>query len=212
MDDIPFEKIAKRMYPTGNLIQAVSSLRKLAAAIRAQAVQAKAAKLHLCPQDWYFRDDQIALDVVLQGLLEGGFVPKDWRGRLPKEFSPSTLFNAFVDRVSETFPLIDSDGPPGDNYDRWAWAVEWLASALMRRVPTGKPPTAKDGKGGTPKASRRGAPPATDPKEDKRISDAWATGAHQSHEALSVAMGKGLREVKLALDRHRKRQRNLAPE
>ena len=60
----------------------------------------------------------------------------------------------------------------------------------------------------TPKSRRRrgGRPPDTDPMEDRRIAEAWKTGAYGSHEDLAREFGMTKQEVKRALDRHRHRE------
>ena len=55
---------------------------------------------------------------------------------------------------------------------------------------------------------RRGKPGRkrdTDPKADKKIAEAWQTGRYKTHAELGKELGKSERDVKLALDRHRKR-------
>ncbi len=53
-----------------------------------------------------------------------------------------------------------------------------------------------------PKSRRK----RTDPKADKMLSEAWDTGQYKTHVDLAIAKGTTAREVKLAIDRHRKRQ------
>jgi hypothetical protein len=53
--------------------------------------------------------------------------------------------------------------------------------------------------------ARGGRPPDADPRADQRVSDAWRTGQYETHEQLGRELGLSGREVKLALDRHRKR-------
>jgi hypothetical protein len=67
---------------------------------------------------------------------------------------------------------------------------------------------AGQGEGERPKRPR-GRKHDTDPKADKRIFDAWQSGSHQTYAELAGTLGMREREVKLAIDRHRKRQ---APE
>ncbi len=59
---------------------------------------------------------------------------------------------------------------------------------------------------------KRGRPTDTDLKEDKRISDAWKTGAHPTYEACGHALGMTGehigRRVREAVDRQRKRHPN----
>jgi hypothetical protein len=46
----------------------------------------------------------------------------------------------------------------------------------------------------------------SDPKEDKLFAEAWATGQYRTYKALAKEKNTTTREVKLAIDRHRKRQ------
>jgi len=55
------------------------------------------------------------------------------------------------------------------------------------------------------KVGKRGRPVDTDLKADERIMEAWSTGGYNTCEQLAKALGKKKRDVKLALDRHRKR-------
>jgi hypothetical protein len=62
---------------------------------------------------------------------------------------------------------------------------------------------------------RRGRKPDTDPKADKRVADAWGTGNFKTHEECGRALELTKKQVKDALDRHRKRpgnRRGRAPE
>jgi hypothetical protein len=61
--------------------------------------------------------------------------------------------------------------------------------------------------GSAPKRPKRpgGRPSDTDPKEDRRVAEAWRTGQYATYEQLANAIGKERRDVKLAIDRDRKR-------
>jgi hypothetical protein len=56
-------------------------------------------------------------------------------------------------------------------------------------------------------SKRRGRKANSDPKADARISDAWNTGEHKTHERLAAAFGMTKPDAKRALDRHRKRRK-----
>jgi len=51
-----------------------------------------------------------------------------------------------------------------------------------------------------------GRPQDTDQAADKRIAEAWGTGEYKNLEELANALDKRKRDVRLALDRHRKRR------
>jgi hypothetical protein len=53
----------------------------------------------------------------------------------------------------------------------------------------------------------RGRKPDTDPKADKRVADAWATGEHKTYEDCGRALKMTRKQVKDAIDRHRHRTR-----
>jgi tetratricopeptide (TPR) repeat protein len=52
---------------------------------------------------------------------------------------------------------------------------------------------------------KRGRPRDTDEDEDRRISEAWETGSYRTYDELAQAKKIPEREVRRALDRHRKR-------
>jgi hypothetical protein len=55
------------------------------------------------------------------------------------------------------------------------------------------------------KHRKRGRPTDTDPKADEKIWDAWRTGEYKTYEGLARAFTKPMRDVRAALERHRKR-------
>lgn len=59
------------------------------------------------------------------------------------------------------------------------------------------------------KKAKRGAQQKYDAKEDERIVHAWGTGQHSSYKDLAEALGDGwtAKKVRLAIDRHRDRQK-----
>jgi hypothetical protein len=64
---------------------------------------------------------------------------------------------------------------------------------------------------------RRGRKPDTDAKKDQRVAEAWQSGQYKTHEQCGQAIGMTRKQVKHALDRHRKRpggkrRRTVAPE
>jgi hypothetical protein len=64
---------------------------------------------------------------------------------------------------------------------------------------TGQP----EGKATKPK--RGGRASDTDRKADNRIADAWKTGQYKTYAECGQALGMTRRQVKTAVDRHRKR-------
>jgi hypothetical protein len=54
---------------------------------------------------------------------------------------------------------------------------------------------------------RRGRPADRNAAADKRVAEAWAEGGYQTYEALAIEMGKTEREVKLAIDAQRQREK-----
>jgi hypothetical protein len=56
--------------------------------------------------------------------------------------------------------------------------------------------------------SRRGRVPDTDPKADEQIFNSWQSRAYKKHSDLATALNITLKEVRRALDRHRKRVRD----
>jgi hypothetical protein len=58
----------------------------------------------------------------------------------------------------------------------------------------------------TERAGKRGRPTDTDPKADKKISDAWRTDQYKTYADLAGTMRIPTQEVKHAIDRNRKRE------
>ena len=56
------------------------------------------------------------------------------------------------------------------------------------------------------KRRKGGRPPDRDANADAKLAEAWESGQYRTHAELARAMKEGEREVKLALERHRKRQ------
>lgn len=63
------------------------------------------------------------------------------------------------------------------------------------------------GAGGKKPKGRRGRLPHTDTVADRRIAEAWASGNFPTYEELARELNMKTRVVKLALERHRNRQR-----
>lgn len=61
-----------------------------------------------------------------------------------------------------------------------------------------------NGDGGTP-VRKPGRPADTNPTEDRRIYDAWKTGRLKTYAELAAELRLPERDVRLALDRHKKR-------
>jgi hypothetical protein len=85
-----------------------------------------------------------------------------------------------------------------------AWAMARQANATPP-VATAPSRSKHEGKAEITAKKRRGRKPHTDPKEDKRIAEAWATKQYKTHEDLGREFGKTRCEIYRALDRHRKR-------
>jgi hypothetical protein len=83
-----------------------------------------------------------------------------------------------------------------------------VAGASRNQAGTGQP-------AGDKGKRRRGRKPDTDPKADKRIADAWGTQHYRTYADCARELGNSAKEVKAALDRHRKRtgsRRRKTPE
>jgi hypothetical protein len=57
------------------------------------------------------------------------------------------------------------------------------------------------------KARQRGRPPDRDATKDRRVKEAWKTGRYKSYDELSKELGVPRRQVQLAIDAERKRQK-----
>ena len=95
--------------------------------------------------------------------------------------------------------------------------VALLQEEKLRRELYPSPKTGKR-KGGRPKLSkaeakpRRGRKPDTDPKEDKKIADAWESRVYRTYAECESALNLKKGDVKRALDRHRKRNKKRTTE
>jgi hypothetical protein len=83
----------------------------------------------------------------------------------------------------------------------WPAAQAKLQAVALRLRRSSKPPRKK---------RDPGRPPDTDFKKDKRISDAWDSGAYRTEADLARELGIAERQVTLARDRHRKREEREA--
>lgn len=97
-------------------------------------------------------------------------------------------------------------------------AIEGEADRLANND-TVPPPLDKQGRGGENGESstrntgtRRGRPQDTDPKADARVFDAWQTGNYKKFADLARELKIERRDVKLAIDRERKRRDTKASE
>jgi hypothetical protein len=85
---------------------------------------------------------------------------------------------------------------------RSAAALEWIVAKIARGDIRHSAPIEV----AEPRRPRRGRPADTNQKEDRRVADAWRSGAYATYEDLARALNKTKREVELALDRDRKRR------
>jgi hypothetical protein len=85
-----------------------------------------------------------------------------------------------------------------------AEVVRLLREAVAKKAGLPTPPAAKT-KTGKGKGGKRGRTPDTDPKKDKRLAEAWATGRYRTFAELDTAEKLGKGEAKRAVDRHRHR-------
>jgi len=81
---------------------------------------------------------------------------------------------------------------------------------LQQRLHRESMPDPENGNGGSGQLTanpkrRRGRPVKTDPKADKRISDAWKSGRYKDYQQLADEAGLDVREVRRIIDRQRKR-------
>ncbi len=95
--------------------------------------------------------------------------------------------------------------PDGDDvhkcYKRTDTLRDWLAAATS---PAAKPGESEED--GAKNEKRKARKKRSDPKADKTLADAWNSGAYRTFAALAQEKDKTPREVKLAIDRQRKRQ------
>jgi hypothetical protein len=86
-----------------------------------------------------------------------------------------------------------------EQYNRWCTEHECLGGASEARPGRLKAEEAKA------KRCKRGRPPDTDPKADKRIWDAWQSGQYKTYGDLARELRISDRAAETGIDRHRKR-------
>jgi hypothetical protein len=121
-----------------------------------------------------------------------------------------------VDVVWMHAPFRRAIDPAADRGQDRTGQPERVAAGPPTSEPTGEPARAEQAEGSRPKR-RRGRKTDTDPTADRRVADAWQTGSYKDYEECGQALGMSGREVKLAIDRDRKRhslkrRRQQAPE
>ena len=114
-------------------------------------------------------------------------------------------------QIKQPLERFFSDIP--DIFKASVWAIDWLSSQLAipeserDTQPRTSPPAPLGNK--VPKKSPRkgGRPPATDPKKDKGIYEAWKTGYYKGYADLAAKtrLATNAQEVRKAIDRHRHR-------
>jgi hypothetical protein len=82
-----------------------------------------------------------------------------------------------------------------------------IVAQLNRRSAKALGESKSEGKAGAGAKKPRGRRPDTDPKEDKRVADAWKTGRYPTYQNLGLELHMTEREARLAVDRHRWRTR-----
>jgi hypothetical protein len=85
--------------------------------------------------------------------------------------------------------------------------LECCATSNTGSTPPAATPKQGEGNGATKPAvkAKRGRRADTDPKADKKVADAWATGHYRTYEDLGRKLKTTKHQVKTALDRHRHR-------
>jgi hypothetical protein len=102
-----------------------------------------------------------------------------------------------IDVAPEPEPVITNE--PSENSEAIDACPDRLPVPPPPPTPGAKKPVEK------PQASKRGRQPDTDPKQDQRIAEAWETGQYVDYAGLARELHIDKREVKRAVDRHRKR-------
>ncbi len=122
------------------------------------------------------------------GVLHSDF-PGEWAHRLPG-FYFSELSDVFhASSYAIDMLIADAESVTNGDHDK-------------------TPPKTPDAAelGSQKRKSRRGRKMVSDPKEDARIAEAWASGSYEKHADLAQGLGLPERDVKRALDRDRKRK------
>lgn len=110
--------------------------------------------------------------------------------------------------------LVATDEHELKAFVRWEpfrWAINAFDEFTAIVKPSPAVGSATNGWGdGKPKKPTQGRPKESDPAADRKIAEAWATKRYKDYAELAAALRKTRAEVRGAIDRHRKRQRNIA--
>lgn len=180
---------------------------------------------HLKPDEWRLTDQgalaradldgdspHVALDFVLRrGFFDGQprLIPEPGGTRVSQREAVRGKGHLVALRKVRT----DSVPTASVNIGNWKEGADAFAAAFQAVAKAegnnGKP-VESEPRDATPeqapkRAKRRGRKPDTDPKEDKRISDAWQTGQYLTFADLERELNLRPGEGKRACDRHRKR-------
>jgi hypothetical protein len=104
-------------------------------------------------------------------------------------------------KILDILTVLKADGWDFEMPDVTKWTVQPAADGLGGNS---TPATAK----GSKSRNRRGRKPdpAIDPKADKRVAEAWDSGQYKNYADLAHEFRCEAHEVRLAIDRHRKRE------
>lgn len=157
---------------------------------------------HLRPRFGFVEDADTALQMVAQRCIDAirdGEAP-DVRGSkaaLAMGQKAMGIANKTLGVTSPPTPVQEVSEPPAPDQPIGK-TDEGQGNAGADTAP-GEPNDDKSAK------RKRGRPPDTDPKEDKRIYEAWKTGQHKTKPDCDCALGLPAGTTYTACERHRKR-------
>lgn len=180
---------------------------------------------HLKPDEWRLTDQ----GALARADLDGGHAERALDFVLRRGFfdgTPRLILEPGRERISQreavrgygqlvTMRKVQADAltAPALNIANWKEGADAFAAAFqaVAKAEGGNgQPVESEPRNATPeqapkRAKRRGRKPDTDPKEDRRIFDAWQTGLYPTYADLDNALNLPNGEGKRACDRHRKR-------
>jgi hypothetical protein len=143
---------------------------------------------------------------MIDALADRGDIPPDSEQGHPMAPQPRELVaqaHRIVRHLGLPNPPIEWRGP----MTRMGCRAELEdVFSFLRRNLSAAPPAGAAGAGKAP-TGRRGRPADRDAAEDQRIADAWATGHYRDYAELARHFQRTERQVKLAIDAHRKRRK-----
>jgi len=114
----------------------------------------------------------------------------------------------YPDRITRDPERLYAESSRGIDTHRQEINWQWTFRRYLRRVlDYNNALAATQNCAGSKAVQKPGRPPDVDVDGDRKIYDAWQSGRYKTFAELAVALNRSVRDVKKAIDRHRKRVR-----